>query len=171
MARRSAYRRYWVVLVVGILGAAILSAAIAVSGADRAESASLRDRGGIKHKFIGTWRLESEFLQDESGAVVGSLYDDAIGKLTYTRRGDVWALTGERERSRTEGAVWYTGTFDVRRRAHTVIHHIEYSSIPSWEGGDQVRRFDFDGKQRLTLSLDASATVTAVLEWRKVRRR
>jgi hypothetical protein len=160
-----------VVFLAGLLGAATLSAAIAVSGTDRAESASLRDGAGIKHKFIGTWRLESEFLQDESGDAVGSLYADAIGKLTYTRRGDVWALTGERERTGTEGAVWYTGTFDVRRKAHTVIHHIEYASIPSWEGGDQVRGFDFDGRRQLTLSLDASATVTAVLEWRKMRRR
>jgi hypothetical protein len=140
-----------------------------VSCADYAQGAALRDRAGIKHKFIGTWRLESENLRDENGNVIGSLYEDAIGKLTYTPRGDVWALTGERERTGTEDAVWYTGTFDIRRKAHTVIHHIEYASIPAWEGGDQVRRFDFNGKRRLTLSLDASATVIAVLEWRKVK--
>lgn len=40
-----------------------------------------------------------------------------------------------------------------------------------WGGGDLLRQYRFDGKRRLTLSFDRAPMLTAVLKWKKVRRR
>ena len=143
--------------------------AIAVSGSERASKRAVTDRARVVERLAGTWSLLSEQIRDADGDVIGSLYSDAIGKLTYTRRGDVWALTGERERSGSEGAVWYTGRFEVRPNAHTVVHQIRFASPAGIEGDAQLRRYRFRGDRRLTLRAPLGPGQTAVLEWRRVR--
>ena len=32
------------------------------------------------------------------------------------------------------GKLWYTGTLEVRARAQEVVHHVQYSSVPQFEG-------------------------------------
>ena len=58
-----------------------------VAGAGSRVTASRQ--AALPARWIGTWRLESERLVDQSGTRVGSLLDDPAGKLTYTSRGDV----------------------------------------------------------------------------------
>jgi hypothetical protein len=99
--------------------------------------------------------------------VVGSLYKQPVGKLTYTRRGDVWAFTGERHRtSPSDPSLWYTGTFDGRKRAHKVVHHVRFASIPQLQGTDLVRRYKLRG-DRLILSASAGSNLTVDLHWRR----
>jgi hypothetical protein len=59
----------------------------------------------------------------------------------YTAQGDVWALFG----SGGQPGTWYTGTFDVRPRTHTVVHHVQYATSPDQEGTDLTRRYRFRG--------------------------
>jgi Lipocalin-like domain len=142
------------VLVVLALLAAPLSASAAGSG------------DALPGKWVGTWRLTSETIVDQTGAPAGSLFTDTVGKLTYTTRGDVWALVGSRTDSAS--AVWYTGTAEVDRRAGVVVHHVQYASLQSWIGTDLVRgyRFFAHGK-RLRLSAELSPELTDILEWRR----
>ena len=144
----------------------LLAATISISAADRAPHAG-SDRAAVTDRLLGTWRLESETLYDQQGNAAGSLYHDAVGKLTYTSRGDVWAFVGERHRSGTENALWYTGTFEVRPNARKVVHHVQYSSAPSYEGGDLVRTYRFRDNRHLALSTPLGSQLTLVLRWAK----
>jgi hypothetical protein len=144
--------------------AAAFYLAIALLAAPPAASAARGD--ALPERWVGTWRLTSETFVDQTGATVGSLFSDTVGKLTYTSRGDVWALVG----SPTDpaSAIWYTGTAEVRRRAGIVVHHVQYASIAGWIGTDLVRGYDFFARdKRLRLSAEVSPELTDVLEWRR----
>jgi hypothetical protein len=120
----------------------------------------------IPQRWVGTWRLTSEEFVDPAGAPAGSLFADTVGKLTYTARGDVWALVG----SPTDpaGAIWYTGTAEVHRRAGVVVHHVQYSSLAAWTGTDLVRAYEFFARdKRLRLSAEVTPELTDILEWRR----
>ena len=92
------------------------------------------------------------------------MLNDAVGKLTYTRRGDVWALVGERTPS-VSGAIWYTGTAKVHGKAGVVVHHVQYSSIAAWIDTKLVRSFKFlAGGARLNLSAEVTPELTDVLK-------
>ncbi len=128
----------------------------------------------VKQLLIGTWRLDSFVLVNQKGAVVSYPYGKhPQGKLTYTRNGDVWAYTGQGGAAKSERpGNWYTGTFSVNTRNHTVLHNASYSSIRSWEATRLIRRYQFAGSRRLTLStLPAGPQgnkTSLVLRWRKV---
>src|SRR5262245_29624856 len=94
-------------------------------------------RAGVTEKFIGTWRLKGAVVRDQAGNTTP--VSEPVGKLTYTAQGDVWALVGGGSQPRA----WYTGTFDVRPRTHTVIHHVQYSTTAGYEGTDLTRRVHF----------------------------
>jgi hypothetical protein len=155
--------------------ATVALAAITVAGTTTPAWANEHDarisatrKAAIPKEWVGTWRLVSETLVNQDGAGVGSLYDDAIGKLTYTRRGDVWALVGPRTQTAAAGAIWYTGTASVRRRSGVVVHHVQYSSLASWTGTDLVRSFEFFARGKgLRLSAEVTPELTDVLEWRR----
>jgi Lipocalin-like domain len=120
----------------------------------------------LPERWVGTWRLTSETVVDQAGAPVGSLFTDTIGKLTYTARGDVWALVG----SPTDpaSALWYTGTAEVDRQARIVIHHVQHASVGSWIGTELVRGYEFLARnKRLRLSAELSPELTDILEWRR----
>jgi Lipocalin-like domain len=137
------------------------------AGAQPAKSAT-RGRtqtAAIKARFIGTWRLRSESVHDANGNIVGHLFgENGVGKLTYTKRGDVWAFVGRRDR---QSALWYIGSFDVRPTAHQVVHHVQYSSATPFEGTDLVRRYRFHGDERLTLSFSVGGGQRDVLDWKQ----
>jgi hypothetical protein len=145
-------------------------------GAAKGESAGDGDRraAAVKRQLVGTWRLVSFVLVNEQGATVGHPYgQDPAGKLTYTRDGNVWAHTGQGAPPQAARAAnWYTGIFRVDVEARAVVHRVEYSSIPDWEGTRPVRRFEFAGRRRLTLSTlpagPEGAKTYGVLRWRKV---
>jgi Lipocalin-like domain len=141
-----------------LVAVALLAAPMSASAADSGDS--------LPARWVGTWRLSSEMLVDQAGAQVGSLFADTVGKLTYTARGDVWALVGSPTDSAS--AVWYTGVAEVRRRAGIVVHHVQYASIPGWIGTDLVRgyRFFAHGK-RLRLTAEVTPELTDILEWRR----
>lgn len=154
-------------------------AVVAFSGATIPASAAEFERvrtpthgTSIPGKWIGTWRLVSETLVDQDGTAVGSLFIDTVGKLTYTPRGDVWALVGPRTPSESASAIWYTGTTEVRQAAGVVVHHVQYASLAGWIDTDLLRRYEFSANgNRLTLSADVTPELIDVLKWKRVEAR
>jgi hypothetical protein len=141
---------------------------IPASAAERERAPMAKHRTAIPKKWIGTWRLVSETLVDQNGTAVGSLFTDAVGKLTYTPRGDVWALVGPRVPSASASAIWYTGTAEVRRKAGVVVHHVQYASLASWIDTDLLRSYKFFAHGKgLKLSADVTPELIDVLRWRK----
>jgi hypothetical protein len=147
-------------------------AAIAVAGGSQGRSGKPKTRSEVKKALVGTWVVRSFPVTDPNGDVVGSLYgDDPVGKVTYTPQGDVWAFVGSRERTdpgNPSQQLWYTGPLEVRARAHQVVHHVKYSSLPAIEGTKVVRTYDLR-RNRLVLSFPLSDTETAHGHFVRVR--
>jgi hypothetical protein len=141
--------------------------AIALPAAAGAETT-----GKVVHRLTGTWRLLSFVSRGPEGTTY-PFGRDAVGKLTYTRDRQVWALVARRGASKNlPDALWYTGTFAVKLKTQTVHHRVAYSAIAAWEGTDLVRGYRFHGSHRLTLTVAPSSPggATGILEWRKVGR-
>jgi hypothetical protein len=149
------------------VGLALGVAAVPSLGSDATE----RDRAEarIARRLAGTWRLVSWIQRAADDTVTRPFGSDAVGKLTYTRGGHMWALVARRGVPKSiPDANWYTGTFRLDLARRTVVHRVEHSNISAWEGTDQPRRFRLSGN-RLTLSvLPAEAGgPTGILTWRR----
>ena len=106
---------------------------------------------------------------DQNGAPVGAVFPDPVGKVTYTPRGDLWAIVGSRASFEAGTAFWYTATAEVDRKARVITHHVQASSVASAIGSDQIRGFQFSARdKRLTLTAEYATGMTDVLKWRKV---
>ena len=115
---------------------------------------------------VGTWRLWSAVTRAEDGTAIGKPFGSRPqGKLTYTSSGQMWALVLRRGAPRST-ALWYTGTFGVDRKGGTVARRVRYAAVEAWEGTDQVRFAEFNGR-RLTLTVGAANT-GVVLSWKRV---
>ena len=80
-----------------VFGAALAAATVAsipASAAAPSAPSSKAQPPALPAKWVGTWHLVSEHLVDQNGAVVGVAFTDAVGKVTYTPRGDLWAIVG-----------------------------------------------------------------------------
>jgi len=115
-------------------------------------------------KLIGTWKLVSIEERDADGKLtvpldygpnaVGLLMYDATGHMSAQamRRGraklpsdDVHVATPEQAKAAFTGYNGYFGTYEVIESESIVIHRVEGSMIPNWEGGDQRRKFTISG--------------------------
>jgi hypothetical protein len=115
----------------------------------------------VERQLVGTWRVVSIVTEDAQGRVVDyPLGRDPVGKITYTRDRTFWAMVAAKN---VRPGLWYTGKFRVDLRHHRVVHHVQYATIPSWEGGDQFRPYKLRGR---SLTLRSGAVV---LRWKKVR--
>jgi hypothetical protein len=120
-------------------------------------------------KLVGTWKLVAIEERNAQGELVTPLDygPDPVGLLIYDttghmsvhamRRGraklpsdDVHLAAPEQAKSAFVGYGAYFGTYEVDERAGIVIHHVEGSLIPNWEGSAQRRRFTLSG-DKLTL--------------------
>jgi hypothetical protein len=115
-------------------------------------------------QLIGTWKLVAIEERDADGKLsvpldygpnpVGLLMYDAAGRMSAQamRRGraklpsdDVHMATPEQAKAAFTGYNGYFGTYEVIESESIVIHHVEGSMIPNWEGGDQRRKFTITG--------------------------
>ena len=168
MSRRS------VSLIIVLAVAAVAAPGIIVVADTRALAMSAGSSAGrVKQRLVGTWRLESSVIVNQKGILVSYPYGKhPEGRLTYTSNGDVWAYTGQGGAAKSERpGNWYTGTFSVDTRNHTVVHHALYSSIRTWEATALIRTYQFAGSRQLTLStLPAGSQgnkLSLVLRWTK----
>lgn len=142
-------------------------------------------------KLVGTWKLLAIEERNAQGELVtpldygpepvGLLIYDATGHMSVhaMRRGrprlpsdDVHLAPAERAKAAFVGYNAYFGTYEVDERAGVVIHHVEGSLIPNWEGTDQRRRFTISG-DRLVLEPPpfqaGGQQRTRRLTWQKAR--
>ena len=142
--------------------------------------------------LIGTWRLVDWSFSVDAGRETRPWGGVAVGLLTYTEDGRMWAalMRPDRVASPTEtlsgapadvrasaaaGYLTYAGRYSIRDQE--VIHHVEVSLLPNWVGIDEVRIASWlengDGTRDLVLSTHptttgAGRTTVNRLRWRKI---
>jgi Lipocalin-like domain len=112
--------------------------------------------------FIGAWRLLSLQARTSTGDVSYPFGPDAAGYLLYTREGYMSASIMQARRANfaspdalqappnEKAAAFdtyssYSGRYEIR--GQKIIHHVEVSSFPNWNGKAQERSFTFSGDQ------------------------
>jgi hypothetical protein len=135
----------------------------------RPSSGSTASERKMERRLVGSWRLVSGVFQDAYGKTTGYVYGPhPVGKLTYTRDGDVWVLTASPDESTDSlQPSWLAGQFHVDLSRHCVIHHVQYSSFTIYKGTDQLRYYTLHGR-KLTLASAPLGETRYVFQWRKV---
>jgi hypothetical protein len=142
--------------------------------------------------LVGTWKLVSIDERDASGRQVvpldygpepiGLLMYDATGHMSAQamRRGrarlpatdDVHQATPEQAKAAFVGYNAYFGTYTVDERQSLVVHHVEGSMIPNWEGSAQRRRYTIVGDKLILEPPEFQAAGqqrSRRLTWQRVR--
>jgi len=138
--------------------------------------------------MIGTWKLISFETQRENGEVMHPFGKNAEGSLIYTEfgrfsvqlmrpdrpqfaSGNQMRGTTEEIKANYEGFVSYYGRYEFDRKKGFVIHRVEGSLFPNWEGQRQKRFYELSGN-RLKLStpptLWGGGEVVGVLIWERI---
>lgn len=134
----------------------------------------------LKEQLIGAWELVSYTLDDENGEKFYPLGEDCKGYLIYTEDGHVSAQlmasgrpvyasgdlhdgTVEEMAAAAHGYMAYSGRYNVCEETATLVHHLDISMNPTWQGQSQERYLRPEGD---TITILSSAN-SAVLKWRK----
>ncbi len=138
--------------------------------------------------IIGVWKLISFETQRENGEVIYPFGKNAQGSLIYTKSGrfsvqlmrpdrppfasgDQIRGTAEEIKANYEGVISYYGHYEFDGKKGFVIHHVEGSLFPNWEGHGLKRFFELSGNR---LKLSTSPTLwgggesVAVLLWERI---
>jgi hypothetical protein len=111
-----------------------------------------------RQAILGPWKLISMEATNQQGGVFypfgespsGMIMYDPSGYMSYTAMrtgrpnfasGDLAGGTPEEKRAAFEGFDAYCGTYDLDLEERVVIHHVEASKFPNWEGSEQLRYF------------------------------
>ncbi len=139
--------------------------------------------------FLGTWRLISWENRDAGGQLGYPIGPDALGYITYTADGYIFAqiMAAGRATLATQnpfgGAdaeaaaaarshMSYCGKYEVRTGGENdeVVHRVAISDFPNWVGGEQLRFYKFEG-EKLILSAPPFQTqkgeITTFLIWER----
>jgi hypothetical protein len=134
--------------------------------------------------MIGAWKLISFEIHRENGEVTYPFGKNAQGSIIYTESGrmsvqlmrpdrprfasgDQMGGTTEEIKANYEGFVSYYGPYEFDRNEGFVIHDVEGSLFPNWEGQRHKRFFELSGN-RLKLSTPPllwGGEVVGVLLW------
>lgn len=129
-------------------------------------------------QFIGTWRFVSLSTESAEGDVFLPYGNEPYGRLMYDSKGnmsaflmrpnrsrfvsgDIYSGTAQEIKSAFENFDAYCGTYKINAEKKTVIHFVEGSRFPNWEGTEQVRFYEFKND---TLILSASLNLKG-MEW------
>ena len=139
--------------------------------------------------IIGAWKLISFEIQQPNGEVVYPFGENAQGSIIYTesRRfsvqvmrperpqftsGDQMKGTAEEIEASYKGCISYYGPYEFDSENGFIVHHVEGSLFPNWEGQAQKRFCELSGN-RLKLStpptLWGGGEVVAVLLWERIK--
>ena len=140
--------------------------------------------------IIGAWKLISLEIQKENGEVTYPFGKNAQGSIIYTdsgrfsaqvmrpdrpkfASGDQMKGTAEEIKVNYEGYISYYGPYEFDTENNFIIHHVEGSLFPNWEGHGQKRFFELSGN-RLKLStpptLWGGEESVAMLIWERIGR-
>ena len=137
--------------------------------------------------LIGAWRLTS-FIRKTDDEVIYPFGENAQGSLIYTETGrfsgqvmrpdrpqfvseDLMKGTAEEIEANYKGFISYYGHYEFDGENGIVVHHVEGSLFPNWEGQPQKRFFDLSGSQlKLTTEpiLWGGGEIVAVLLWERI---
>ncbi len=141
--------------------------------------------------FLGTWRLISWENRDAGGQLGYPLGPDALGYITYTADGYIFAqiMAAGRATLATQNPfggvdaeaaaaarshMSYCGKYEVRTGGENdeVVHRVAISDFPNWVGGEQLRFYKFEG-EKLILSAPPFQTkkgeITTFLIWERAK--
>jgi len=138
--------------------------------------------------IIGAWRLISFEIERDDGTVIRPFGADAQGSIIYTDSGRISAQVMRRGRpsfaardqmrgtpeeieASYKGCISYYGSYKLYADDGFIVHQVEGSLFPNWEGEDQKRFFEFSG-DRLKLStpptLWGGGQAVGVLVWERI---
>ena len=139
-------------------------------------------------QILGAWKLISFEIRRENGEVVYPFGKNAKGIIIYTdsgrmsvqltrpdrpqfSSGDQLRGTDKEIRANYEGFVSYYGPYEFYGDKGFVVHHLEGSLFPNWEGQRHKRFFEFSGN-RLKLStpptLWGGGEIVAIKIWERI---
>jgi hypothetical protein len=133
-------------------------------------------RTASESSFVGTWRLVSFTGARQQGAhPTGVIYYDGTGhmaaQIAPDRARPSWPANAppspEQARDAITGYVAYFGTYEVDERARTVTHHRE--GALNMFAVDLVRKYEFSGNGRLTLTPLEPENAGLQLVWERIR--
>lgn len=138
--------------------------------------------------IIGAWKLILFEIQKENGEVIYPFGINARGSIIYTdsgyfsaqvmrpdrprfTSGDQMKGTADEIKTNYEGCVSYYGPYEFDPENNIIIHHVEGSLFPNWEGYEQKRFFELSGN-RLKLTtpsiLWGGEEIIAMLIWERI---
>jgi hypothetical protein len=139
--------------------------------------------------LLGAWRLESAVEVFDDGERRDEFGPNPDGYLCYDAAGVVSAVLGDSARptvsagdpqsgtddeyeSMARHFIAYAGPFSVDVGNGTVVHHVDVSLFPNWQGHDQVRRVTIDGGRLSIIASDRTSadgrTFHSELIWLRV---
>ena len=139
--------------------------------------------------IIGAWELVSFEMRKENGEVSYPFGDDPQGVIIYTEpgrfavqlmrtnrprfaSGDQMKGTVEEIEASYKGCISYYGSFEVDHEGSFVVHHVEGSLFPNWEGQDLKRYCDLSVRNRLKLTTPPTlwgggGEIVLIVEWER----
>ncbi len=137
--------------------------------------------------IVGTWLLESNTIRFSDGSVEPGLGGESRGAIMYDLSGRMSAQIFKIERTAFakpdprrgtpdemseayENSVSYFGSYETIGES-MVVHHVEGSLFPNWEGTDLIRHFRIEGKRLhiTTPEIEASGRkFVGELVWKRV---
>jgi len=139
--------------------------------------------------LVGAWRLVSFEIEKDDGTVIRPFGSDAQGSIIYTdsgrfsaqvmrsarpsfAAGDQMKGTPEEIEASYKGCISYFGSYQLDPSDGVVVHQVEASLFPNWEGGSQKRFFELSG-DRLKLSTPPTlwgggGPIVGVLVWERI---
>ena len=140
--------------------------------------------------IVGAWKLISFEIRKSDGEVTYPFGENAQGSIIYTESGRFSAqvmrpgrpqfASGDQMKGSPEeitvnyeGCISYYGPYELNEDGGFVIHHVDGSLFPNWEGQDQKRYFKLSGN-RLTLRTPPTLwgggqEIVAVLLWERIQ--
>lgn len=114
--------------------------------------------------FLGSWKLKSAEVTNAEGQVSQPYGPNPKGMIIYTDTGNFSAQVVNPDRPQFEsgdqlkgtpeeieanykGFVSYFGSFEYDSENGFVLHHVECSLFPNWEGKPQKRFIEISGKE------------------------
>jgi hypothetical protein len=137
--------------------------------------------------IVGAWKLISYKMQKDNEKAIYPFGKNARGSIIYTDSGRVSAQimrsdrpkfasgdqmkgTADEIKANYEGYWSYYGSYEIDKKNGFVIHHVEGSWFPNWEGLG-LKRFFRLSRNRLTLTATAfenGSKYVATLIWERI---